>query len=110
MNADGSDVTRLTVDPALDFDPVWSPEGDQIAFRSHRDDNEEVYMMNADGSNQHNLTGGDYSPAWSADGYLIFFRYDCFLVLNPKDLSLTQICKSSGAGTDSGHFSDWYQP
>jgi Tol biopolymer transport system component len=50
MNADGSAITRLTTDPAMDFDPAWSPDGIHIAFRSHRDGDEEVYLMNAEGS------------------------------------------------------------
>lgn len=76
MNADGSDRRRLTDHPDLDFDPVWSPDGTRIAFRSHRDGDEEVYVMNADGSEQVNLTqspGADYSPAWSPDGSQIAF-------------------------------------
>ena len=80
MNAAGSGVTRLTTDPAMDFDPAWSPDGTQIAFRSHRDGNEEVYIMNADGSHQQNLSnaapGGDYSPAWSPNGQWIAFMSD----------------------------------
>jgi TolB protein len=79
MNLDGSDITQLTTHPEADFDPVWSPDGTQIAFRSHRDGNEEVYVMNVDGSNQTNISnapGGDYSPAWSPDGKLIAFMSD----------------------------------
>jgi len=41
--------------------------GGKIAFRSYRDGNDEIYVMNADGSNQTNITnnpGGDYSPSW----------------------------------------------
>jgi len=79
MNADGSDRTRLTTDPAPDFDPAWSPDGRRIAFRTHRDGNEEVYVMNADGSGQRNASrspGGDYSPAWSPDGEWIAFMSD----------------------------------
>src|SRR5687768_10965073 len=48
INADGSERTKLTDNPAEDFDPVWSSDGTQIAFRSHRDGDEEVYIMNAD--------------------------------------------------------------
>ncbi len=79
MNADGSGVTRLTTDPAMDFDPAWSPDGSRLAFRSHRDGNEEVYLMLANGSDQRNLSnapGGDYSPAWSPDGVWIAFMSD----------------------------------
>jgi Tol biopolymer transport system component len=77
VNADGSERTRLTDNPAEDFDRVWSPDGTQIAFRSHRDGDEEVYIMNADGSAQSNLSaapGTDYSPAWSPDGSQIVYR------------------------------------
>jgi Tol biopolymer transport system component len=79
MNADGSERTRLTTDPAEDFDATWSPDGTKIAFRSHRDGNEEVYTMNADGTAQTNLTNNptsDYSPAWSPDGTRIAFASD----------------------------------
>jgi Tol biopolymer transport system component len=79
MAADGSDRTRLTTDLAEDFDPSWSPDGSRIAFRSHRDGNEEVYVMAADGSQQRNLSRSptsDYSPAWSPDGTTIAFASD----------------------------------
>lgn len=79
MNADGTDRIRLTDNPAADFDPAWSPDGSRIAFRSHRDGNEEVYVMAADGSQQTNLTShpeSDYSPAWAPDGSMIAFATD----------------------------------
>src|SRR3989442_7570494 len=49
MNADGSGVTRLTNNPATDFQLAWSPDGTKIAFRTDRDGNWEIYVMNADG-------------------------------------------------------------
>jgi WD40-like Beta Propeller Repeat len=36
INADGTDLTRLTHSPAFEFDPSWSPDGTQIAYRSDR--------------------------------------------------------------------------
>ena len=36
--------------------PAWSPDGARIAFQSNRHGNNEIYVMNADGSNQINLT------------------------------------------------------
>jgi Tol biopolymer transport system component len=70
MNAqDGSNQTNLTIDPAFDFDPSWSPDGTKIAFSSDRDGNTEIYVMNAqDGSNQTRLTdnaaASDALPDW----------------------------------------------
>ena len=61
-SADGSDVTRLTPDGG---DPTWSPDGEKIAFVSHRDtgddsDDNAIYVMNADdGGNVTRLTGTD---------------------------------------------------
>jgi Tol biopolymer transport system component len=78
MNADGSGVTRLTVNrSADDASPVWSPDGSKIAFHTNRDDNYEIYVMNADGSGQTNLTkesrSEDASPSWAPDGSRIVF-------------------------------------
>jgi Tol biopolymer transport system component/basic membrane lipoprotein Med (substrate-binding protein (PBP1-ABC) superfamily)/tRNA A-37 threonylcarbamoyl transferase component Bud32 len=76
MDADGSNQTRLTDNPALDDDPDWSPDGTRIVFASERDGNWEIYVMDADGSNQTRLTTsaeGDYGPAWSPDGARIVF-------------------------------------
>ena len=44
------------------------PRPTKIAFESNRDGNAEIYVMNADGTNQVNITnnpGDDYSPNWS---------------------------------------------
>jgi Tol biopolymer transport system component len=67
MNSDGN-LTRLTNHPSRDTHPTWSPDGQRIAFMSERDGNEEIYVMNADGSNQIRLTNdpaNDWGPAWS---------------------------------------------
>jgi len=72
-----------------DTNPVWSPDGKQIAFISSRDGDNDIYVMDADGSNLINLTadpspllasllymidkGNDAWPAWSPDGSQIVF-------------------------------------
>jgi hypothetical protein len=75
MNADGSNQTRLTNNPAYDISPVWSPDGSRIAF-FNVENNGEIYVMNADGSNQTRLTNDplyDHSPIFSPDGTRIAF-------------------------------------
>ena len=75
MNADGTNPIKLTNHPAVDRVPDWSPDGLRIAFSTNRDgdwekkpnDNWEVYVMNADGTNPINLTNHpawDTSPSW----------------------------------------------
>src|SRR6185369_12468243 len=49
MNADGSNQTPLT-NVGNNLFPAFSPDGSNIAFMSDRDGNNEIYIMNADGS------------------------------------------------------------
>jgi Tol biopolymer transport system component len=79
MNADGTDVTRLTDHPALDTDPAWSPDGQQIVFDSYRTGNSEIFIMNTDGNDLSKLIPNgvrSWNPAWSPDGQKIAFVSD----------------------------------
>ena len=66
--------------PALTSAPTGAPiPSGRIAFAADRDGNAEVYVMNADGTGQTNLTSNpamDSSPAWSPDGSKIAFASD----------------------------------
>ncbi|MCB9455743.1 MAG: PD40 domain-containing protein [Anaerolineaceae bacterium] len=61
----------------LDSNPVWSPDGQRIAFVSERSGNSDIWVMDADGTNLRNLTSTseaeDISPLWSPDGRWIAF-------------------------------------
>lgn len=51
--------------------PAWSPDGRMIAFRSERDGNNEVYVMESDGSGQHDVSrdpNHNWGPTWSPTG------------------------------------------
>ena len=91
MNADGTAPVRLTTTTGSDFQPKWSPDGQRIAFQSNRDGNLEVYVMDADGSNQTRLTTTPPqlqlfvgTPVWSADGTRIAYeRAGRINIMNP---------------------------
>lgn len=73
------DDRQLTQSPEDDFIPSWSPDGNTLAFTSYRSGSEEIWVMNADGSNARQLTHndrGDWSPSWSPDGKWIAFTSD----------------------------------
>ncbi|MCC6569641.1 MAG: PD40 domain-containing protein [Anaerolineales bacterium] len=67
MNADGTDLVNLT-NKLGGGDQAWSPDSTKIAFVSGRDGDSEIYIVDADGNNVHQLTDNDtddYSPVWS---------------------------------------------
>ncbi len=74
----------IPLDPSGDFDPVWSPDGNQIAFSSFRPGNHPItkdkmlhiytYDLNSDTLKE--ITDSrwkDRGPAWSNDGSKITF-------------------------------------
>lgn len=76
INANGSDLRRLTFNQAKDADPAWSPDGSQVVFVSDRDGPRNLYIVGDDGLNLRRLTNNpmdDQSPHWSPDGEKIAF-------------------------------------
>ncbi len=54
----------------------WSPDRDEIVFFSDRDGDDEIYIMNSDGTNIRQLTNNDFmdrAPSWSPNGKFIAF-------------------------------------
>lgn len=113
MNVDGSNVRRLTTTPGYDGGPFFSPDGRQIVYRAHhptdsaelaayrgllaqrlvRPNRMEIWVMNADGSAQRQVTslgGANFAPFFAPDGRRIIFssnhksprsrNFDLFLV------------------------------
>jgi Tol biopolymer transport system component len=81
MNSDGSDIQQLTnlgPDNSASWE-FWSPDGTEIAFTEYPppDGNGQLWLMNADGSNQHLLFAesgfSDEQPSFSPDGGTIVF-------------------------------------
>ena len=113
MDVNGSNVRRLTTTPGYDGGAWWSPDGTRIVYRAHhpadsvelaqyrellaqgliRPSKVELYVMNADGSQQRQIThlgGANFGPSWTPDGRRIVFssnhrsprsrNFDLFLV------------------------------
>lgn len=76
VDADGTAKTRLTRDPAEEFDAAWSPDGTKIAFSRFTGRRFQIFVMNADGTGATQLTHTDSAAtdaAWSPDGSRIAF-------------------------------------
>jgi len=95
MNLDGSDLVRLTDRPGYDGGAFFSPDGTQIIWRADYPEGDEladyqrllgqglirpgeleVFVMDADGSNQRQVTsvgGANFAPYWHPDGDKILF-------------------------------------
>lgn len=115
MNADGSDAQRLTFDGGVG-EASWAPGGTKIVYSRTSNDNEDLYVTNADGSGAPaRITTHpwrDRDPSWSPDGSRIAFTRDdpdtiedpyAIYQVNPdgnNEMKLTQ------SGFDEGHL-DW---
>ncbi len=128
MNVDGTDVRRLTNIAGYDGGPWWSPDGKQIVYRSYhptdpkelqdyqdllaqrivRPSKMEIWVMNADGSDQRQIThlgGANFGPSWTPDGKQIIFssnyknprgaNFDIYTV-SLDGTGLTQITSDEG--------------
>lgn len=79
MRSDGSDKKALTQGKVNNNnDPQWSPDGKQILFLSTRNGSprQAIYVMNADGGEQHELIGGPeehFMARWSPDAKNVYF-------------------------------------
>ncbi|HEY6358286.1 MAG TPA: hypothetical protein VIX35_08570 [Vicinamibacterales bacterium] len=96
MGVDGSNLRQLTNTPGYDGGPFFSPDGKQIVYRAYhptdsaelaeyrsllaqhivRPNKMEIWLMQADGSNQHQIThlgGANFAPFFTPDGRRIIF-------------------------------------
>ncbi len=75
VGIEGGEAVALTEDIAWSFQPRFSPSGEEIAFVSDRDGAENLWIMQADGSNPVQVTSETehliHNPVWSPDGQYI---------------------------------------
>jgi len=76
VSSSGGVATHLTTNKAYDFMPIWSPDGEWIAFASNRYGNFDVFVMPSNGGTAKRLTwhsSHDYPASFTPDGKNILF-------------------------------------
>jgi Tol biopolymer transport system component len=128
MKVDGTDVRQLTHQLGYDGGAWWSPDGKRIVYRANhpqtpdaistykdllaqrlvRPNKMDLWIMDADGSEQHQITtlgAASFGPSWTPDGRKIIFssnhhtdpklgNFDLFLI-NPDGSGIEQITTAS---------------
>lgn len=88
----GTNEIRLTNNNKEDLGPIWSSDGQKIAWSS----NVRIHTMNADGSNQKFLVYGQY-PSWSMNNEIVFshanaeYSKEVLYIINPDGSDKRQI-------------------
>jgi len=100
---------RLTFDTAIDRVPIWSPDAKQLVFTSNRQLNIDLYIKNADGTQDEKSVVSDefnkYPNDWSRDGkYILYTRgADLWFVTVPELKS--SLCLKAVSVLRNGQFS-----
>jgi len=105
---------RLTDDSGTDRHPDWCSDGTKLAFTSDRSGNQEIWVMNADGTNPQQLTNHpapDYKPAWSPDCTKIAFVSERdgnpeIYLMDANSANLTRLTDNPGPDTDPAWLPD----
>lgn len=105
VDADGSNLRRLTTTSGIDTEPKFSADGQSVYFTSDRSGGPQIYRMAATGGEAQRVTfSGDYniSPRLSADGKTLVYvsrrtgRFQLYAV----DLATNQEQRLTDGGND----------
>jgi TolB protein len=116
MNADGTDLRRLTDTPAVEGSPSWTADGRQIVYTSNATGNFQIWIVNSDGTDPRQLTqepANNFQPAVSPDGRTIAFtsdrdgNYDIYLMSldgsNQRSFTGSRVAETTPVWFPEGH-------
>jgi Tol biopolymer transport system component len=100
MNADGTNVTRVTDHQANDYDPIWAPDGRSLIFSSERDSRSDLYRVWLADKRvdrlTHHFVGRAIMPSVSPDGSTVAFAAQTLQRLNFWDFQIHILDLASG--------------
>jgi Tol biopolymer transport system component len=100
IDVDDQNLERITDNSYWDLYPAWSPDDMRIAFLSKRNNDLDIYMMNADGSNQHlfyDSGSHDADIDWAGDT-IVFTSESKIWGIKDNGAEPTQITNPANAG------------
>ena len=95
INIDGSGMARLTDTEFIERTPIYSPDGEYIAFMSDRAGVSNIYIKNLANEEEWPITNvvtGAFQPTWGGNASRLAFAsfyfagYDIYLMKNPFDV------------------------
>ncbi len=114
MPISGGEAKAVTADDAWNIQPRFSPDGKTIAFISDRSGSTNLWLMNTDGTNLHQVTSEKVSmihnPAWRPDGNFIAVRKSHMGSRSIAGGSLWMYHKTGGKGVELREPLDKKQP
>ncbi len=100
INISGGDEERLTDNQYIDTYPVWSPDGEKIAYLSWPNQTLDIYLMDMDGGNKHVLydsSSHDADIDWEGDE-IVFTRDSRIWIMNSDGANARGVTDPPQAG------------
>lgn len=109
MNVDGSEKRQITKTAFSEYNAVWRPDGEKIAFLSPESGSMQIWEMNPDGTQRKqisNIDGGATGFIFSPDGKKILYSADVEKK-NPHENLFEGLDKSTGRIMDDLMYRHW---